>query len=249
MSAAASALTLAACGWPVFPCKPGSKEPATEHGFKDASTDERVIRSWWARIPAANLAIATGAPAVDVLDVDVKSGGSGYPAFNRLKRAGMLAGALAIVQTPSGGLHVYYTGTGQPCGRLARHYLDFKASGGYVLCPPSAVNGRPYQLLDTCPAGGQLDWRKAAALLDPPTAAGPPRRRETQDRGGAPLAEWLAGQPEGNRNHALFWAACRAAEAGLDPGDLADAAVATGLTEVEARRTIASARRRVGGAI
>src|ERR1022692_3212452 len=36
-----------AVGWPVFPCKPGSKEPDTAHGFKDASTDPDVISAWW----------------------------------------------------------------------------------------------------------------------------------------------------------------------------------------------------------
>ena len=34
-------------GWPVFPCKPANKQPLTEHGVKDASTDPDVIRAWW----------------------------------------------------------------------------------------------------------------------------------------------------------------------------------------------------------
>jgi hypothetical protein len=51
---------------------------------------------------------------------------------------------------------------------------------------------------------------------------------------------------EGQRNTRLFWAACRAYENGLGP-DLAnaliDAAIHTGLTEREARSTVASAAR------
>ncbi len=31
------ALAFAGHGWPVFPCQPGSKEPATRHGFRDAT--------------------------------------------------------------------------------------------------------------------------------------------------------------------------------------------------------------------
>lgn len=57
------------------------------------------------------------------------------------------------------------------------------------------------------------------------------------------LAAHVARQPEGNRDNALFWAACRAIEAGareLDP--LVDAALETGLPERQARRTIRSAQ-------
>jgi hypothetical protein len=101
-------------GWLVFPCRPNNpdcrdpkcrrcKAPLTEHGFEDATTDPEVIRAWWARWPAANVAIATGAPGPDVLDVDVKPGGSGWPALRRLKRAGLLTGAARLVRTPSGG--------------------------------------------------------------------------------------------------------------------------------------------------
>ena len=32
------ALAYARHGWPVFPCQPGGKEPATRHGFLDATT-------------------------------------------------------------------------------------------------------------------------------------------------------------------------------------------------------------------
>ena len=45
-----AALRYAAADW-VFPCKPGSKEPATLHGFKDATTDPGRIRRWWTSYP------------------------------------------------------------------------------------------------------------------------------------------------------------------------------------------------------
>ncbi len=177
------ALAYALGGWPVFPCKPGSKEPDTPHGFKDATTGPDVITAWWRARPDRNVAIATGAPGPDVLDVDTRPGGSGWSAFGRLKRAGLLTGASVLVRTRSGGLHLYFRGTSQACGKLPRHYLDFKAAGGYVLAPPSYVEPDPngpagtYELLEQRDAAGVLDWQAVRRLLDPPRRARPPAVR------------------------------------------------------------------------
>jgi hypothetical protein len=253
------ALAYAARGWPVFPCRPDfpacpspgkcdCKAPNTAHGFHDATTDPAAIRAWWEQHPRDNVAIATGAPGPDVLDVDVTPGGDGWAGFGRLKRAGMLTGAVVLVRTPRGGLHAYYAGTAQPCGSLTRagHFIDFKARGGYVLAPPSAVHGKPYELLDQRDQRDLahcLDWQTVRRILDPPRGPIqlPPGRGDGSDIGR--LAEWVAAQPEGNRNNGLFWAACRAVENGFDPGELVAAAVSAGLTETEACRTIDSARR------
>src|ERR1700722_9783662 len=106
----AAALAYAAAGWPVFPCKPDAKIPATRHGCKDATTSPATIRPWRQQTPH-NLANATGTPGPDVLDVDVHATGSGWAAYLRSKTSGMIAGALRMVRTRSGGLHVYFTGT------------------------------------------------------------------------------------------------------------------------------------------
>jgi Bifunctional DNA primase/polymerase, N-terminal len=174
---------ITATGWPVFPIRPDNpacpaiadpdlrcecKAPLTEHGFKDATTDPAVIRAWWRRWPDANLAVATGAPGPDVLDVDVTRGGSGWAALSRLKRAGLLTGARMLVRTPRGGAHIYFHGTGQGCGALPRHHLDWKSRGGYVLLPPSRVHGRAYEVLDHRDSGTTLSWQAVKRLLDPP---------------------------------------------------------------------------------
>jgi hypothetical protein len=249
----AGALAYAQRGWPVFPCRPDRKEPDTAHGFKDATTDPERITAWWTAVPNRNIAIATGAPGPDVLDVDVRPGGSGYKFLDHLKTAGLLQGPIAAVVTPSGGMHLYYCGTGQTSGRLPDCHLDFKATGGYVLSPPSVVGGRPYRPVRRQPghrvqaAGGQLDWAAALALLEPrqphPQFARPPGHADI-----GRLAAWVARLPEGNRNAGLFWAACRAAETG-HPGTLdtlAEAARTAGLPEREITATIASARRSAG---
>ena len=44
--ALAAALALASIGIHVFPCKARAKEPATPHGFKDATVDPEQIARW-----------------------------------------------------------------------------------------------------------------------------------------------------------------------------------------------------------
>jgi hypothetical protein len=239
-SLGAQALAYAARGWPVFPCKPGAKVPAIPsahpksdplrgectgecgrqgHGFHDATTDGAVIRAWWQRWPAANVAIRTGAPAIDVLDVDRKPDGDGFAAYNRVKRAGLLSGAGGLVLTRSGGLHVYFAGTGQECGRLPAGHLDFKAAGGYVLAPPSFVEADAtgpaglYKLIEERPTDARLDWQAIRRLLDPPPVAPPPRRRAVTGKSFDGVIRYLSGLQDGQQRwRQIYWGACRAAE-------------------------------------
>lgn len=245
----AVALDLAARGWPVFPCVPGAKRPLTRHGLHDATTDPDRIRTWWARTPSANLAVPTGPGTVDVLDIDRRPTGSGYPAFRVLAEAGLIGGATAVIATPSGGIHVYFPGTDQPSGRAPEHFVDFKAAGGYVLVPPSVVNGAPYHRLRRRPGPGRpLDWATARTLLTPPTATirHAPGHRAARGASVASLADWVASLPEGRRNNGAFWAACRAAEEGhRDLRPIVAAAVRAGLSELEAHRTVTSAQRMI----
>jgi bifunctional DNA primase/polymerase-like protein len=239
------ALAYARYGWPVFPCQPGSKEPATRHGFRDASASADRIRTWWTQQPDANVAIATGSPGPDVLDVDQHGkAGNGFAAAQRLDAAGLLDGARAIVATPGGGLHLYFTGSRQRSGRLSRHHLDFRAAGGYVLAPPSQIDGKAYQLVKRRHRGAGLDWRATCELIEPARHE-PARSQPARQADPGRLVQWVERLEPGNRNCGLFWAACRAAEAG-QPGlldDLAIAAARTGLPGREIARTIASARR------
>jgi Bifunctional DNA primase/polymerase, N-terminal. len=256
-----AALWYAGRGWPVFPCVINGKEPRTAHGFKDATTDPAVITAWWARSPGANIAVATGAPGPDVLDVDTKDGRDGMQLFQRAREAGLLRGATAVINTPSGGIHVHFTGTNQPGGAVGGKAkpLELKAVGGYVLLPPSYVvddkygyQGR-YELAEHREAGGTIDFAAVRRLLEPaPTM--PPRRRfegngpMTQKRAQR-LVDFVCGAPDGNRNRALYWAACRAAEAGAPTpvfDMLVDAAVVAGLFRSEGVRTVESAKRKVG---
>jgi hypothetical protein len=239
------ALAYARHGWPVFPCLPGQKIPATRHGYRDATTDQQQITDWFGRGSSRNLAIATGAPGPDVLDVDQHGpAGNGYAAFNRLRRAGLIDGAAAYVRTPAGGMHAYFTGSGQHNGRLPRHHLDFRSQGGYILAPPSQIDGKPYHVLARPGGHGSLDWDAVTRLLEPGRQQHlPPRPAPGLDL--THLAQWVASQPEGNRNAGLYWAANRALDAdpAADLTPLAIAARQAGLGNKEVTRTLDSARR------
>jgi len=239
------ALAYARRGWPVFPCLPGQKIPATRHGYRDASTDEQQITGWFGRGFTWNLAIATGAPGPDVLDVDQHGlAGNGFAAFGQLRRAGLLEGAAAYVRTPSGGLHAYFAGSDQRNGRLPRCHLDFRSQGGYVLTPPSQAGGRPYRLIKQPGGRGGLAWDVVRRHLQPQRQPQqhPHPQAGRQDITG--LVRWVASQDEGNRNAGLFWAANRAldADAAADLSPLAAAARQAGLGDTEITRTLDSAR-------
>ena len=241
------ALECAEFGWPVFPCQPGRKAPATLHGYLDATTDPAQIRAWFTGHPGRNLAVATGAPGPDILDVDTRGpAGNGFAALARLSEAGLLNEAGARVRTPGGGLHVYFAGTTQRSAHLPARHVDFLAQGGYALIPPSRVGGRTYQHIEIPGAGvGGLDWPAAVRLLEPSRDPQRPAPRPAPEERIDALARWVAAQREGNRNAGLFWAANRALETGhaADLSPLAAAARQAGLDEPEISRTLNSARR------
>lgn len=265
----AAASMLAEQGRPVFPCAPNSKVPLYSsphpagseerrtcrgecgrwgHGCLDATTDPEVITFWYRRTPSANVAEATGAPGHDVVDFDTNDGKPGWATFVRLRDAGLLRGALAVIGTPRGGWHLHFPGTDQSNGALGKFGVDFRSSGGYVLTPPSVVNGKPYVLHERRETGSPVDWAAIRRFLIPPR----PRPRTPLGARGAKgtdgLIRWVREQEEGGRNTGLYWAACRLVERGADPSTftlLTAAAVSAGLPESEAIRTVHSAQRRV----
>src|SRR5699024_4949524 len=172
-----AARSLASAGVPVFPCVPGEKRRLTRRGFRDATTDLDQVSKWWDRWPSANLAIPTGpVSGIEVVDIDIGSTGSGFPAFQRARREGLMYGWAALVRTPSGGLHVYFPADGsrdQFCRQSSKMQIDLSASGGYFLPQPSQVSrprGRlgPSELQRTGVAGvSPVHASRLRNFLDP----------------------------------------------------------------------------------
>jgi hypothetical protein len=242
-------------GVPVLPIWPGGKTPVTNHGVHDATTDAETLRRWWIRWPDANVAIATGTPGPDVLDVDVRGGGSGWPALRRLRETGLLPPGAPLAVTPSGGAHLYFLGSNQRNGSLPDVHLDFRSAGGYVLVPPSRVTTETYSGTYRWERGGAptaaLDWDGITSLLRPP-----PPTAATRQEGRRPQRGWdvhtlaaaVERTPAGNRNNMLFWAMAEALRSGYDDlRPIAEAGLRCGQTAREVRATWRSAVRRVSG--
>lgn len=129
--------------WAVFPLAAGSKKPMLRGGFKIASSDLEQIERWSEQYPDANLGVNCAASGIVPLDVDPKNGGESS-LIEVQRRFGELHAPKVF--TPSGGCHFYYR---QPAAPIKRRHgilpgIDLCGVGGYVVAPPSRIEGTPY---------------------------------------------------------------------------------------------------------
>jgi hypothetical protein len=136
-----AALEYAAAGLRVFPIKPGSKEPATANGFKNATTDPATIERWWTWEPDANIGIATGKQPegwyLTVVDLDPEKMCGEVPDLPET----------ATVATGGGGKHLYYQTAIEVRNSASQIApgIDVRGEGGYVVAPPSIhASGESY---------------------------------------------------------------------------------------------------------
>jgi hypothetical protein len=231
------------CGYHVFPCRE-DKRPACPHGFKQAAHDPAAIAELWRRWPGPLIGIATGeASGISVLDIDAK-----HPAalaWWKAHHTRLLP--TRTYQTRSGGWHLYF-----------RHRGGVKNSQG-KLCPGVDTRGSSGYAIAWFPAGGECldhsppapwpDWLLTELQRTPPTprpvaAASRPAAAEGNTEA---ILRRVATAAEGERNGVLYWAANRLREHGrlkVEETTLIAAAVQSGLSRIEAERTVASARRR-----
>lgn len=154
-----AALAYARRGWHVFPChwpidgdcscknstcQNPAKHPLTPAGFKDAVTDEEIIRAWWKKWPQANVAIATGAVSgIVVVDVDSREAAENFKA--RVPEIDLKS----IPRVATGrGWHLYFRHPGGviPCRSGVLPGIDVRGDGGYCLAPPSVhASGKAYR--------------------------------------------------------------------------------------------------------
>jgi hypothetical protein len=226
------------------------------HGVYDASTEPRRIRELFAAAPwATGYGIACGLHPHHLIgvDLDTKSDTDSSTALRELALRHLFTiPDTVVVLTPSGGRHLWLSGppdvvVPNSAGRLAPG-IDIRGAGGYLVGPGSRTERGVYE---TAPGTARLAPAACPAellrlLLPPPAPRAHHPTASATERQGQGLVQFVLAAHEGQRNTRLFWAACRAYENGIGPQlitPLVQAAVRTGLTEREARSTIASAAR------
>ncbi|HLZ22936.1 MAG TPA: bifunctional DNA primase/polymerase, partial [Ktedonobacterales bacterium] len=142
----AEAQRLASNGVPVFPCKVNLKQPATDNGFHDASTDLAVIDRWWTENPNYNIAFSPHTVGLGVIDLD---GQEGIDAWEKWQDENVRLAKTHTIRTPRGGVHLYYRGILPATQSKLGVHIDTRGVGSYALVPPSVVNGSPYTVLDS----------------------------------------------------------------------------------------------------
>ncbi len=177
------ALHYAGMGMAVFPIKPRSKQPLTDHGLKDASKDPAQIESWWSRWPTANIGIATGAVSGGLVvidpDVDKDKGIDGRVTLREWEAEHeKLPNSTWLAITGRGGYHYFYHDTSTVRNRTGIYEgIDIRGDGGYVVAPPSIhPNGNTYEweqdpmLYPLAEASGAVfDFLVGPVMKDPET--------------------------------------------------------------------------------
>jgi replicative DNA helicase len=143
------ALDYARRKWYVFPCreKPGEgftrngefitpteKQPYVTKGLNDATIDEDQIKAWWTKWPNAMIGVNAGLSGLFVVDIDRKhvNGLDTFTTWNINDSAGLHS------ITPSGGMHIIFTGCGKTSSN-AKTGIDARGEGGYFIAPPSKI--------------------------------------------------------------------------------------------------------------
>jgi len=221
-----AAVAAARRGWAVFPCRPDDKRPAVSGWERRARADPDYVARRWPS-PRHNIGIACGPSRLVVLDLDCH----GELPQDWKAEPGIRDGrdVLAVLAdwagqpwpvtywaaTPSGGWHLYFTA---PEGSEIRNsagligpQVDVRAAGGYVVGAGSAVDGKPYEVVDDQPPAPLPGWLARMLTRKPE----PPASRRTSAPPGARLrglAEMVRGSKPHDRTGPLVFAAHRVRE-------------------------------------
>lgn len=218
------AKALAARGFWVFPLVFRGKEPATQHGHKEATLDPAEIDRLWSGRQTANIGIATGPSNLFVIDIDTKKGKVGQKTWDDLLAQHGEAPDTLTHRTWSGGRHLIYW---RPEGVDIRNSqgtatsglgpdLDVRADGGFIVAPPSIIregdDHGTYEVDEDWPIEDPPDWlvelarKKERTVYEPtgPVAASTEVEQRVRELSNA-LAMIPVGDPgEGQVNNTAF---------------------------------------------
>lgn len=263
-------------GWYIFPCEPGEKmgallEPGKPWRIKwyEAATNDldMITRLWRDTNPAYNIGVSCKKSGLLVVDCDVPKNWSatedGWDQFKSLceRRGASWEETIDTyqVETPSYGLHLYYTWPEDVQASQASldSLLDVRSNGGekggYVLGAGSVTPQGWYHCVNPAPIRPTPRWLMDEVTLKPTTyLTGGSSEPFTRAYGVslAGLHTFLRNATEGRRNDSLFWVVAQAAEENphLEEDDLLNEfwndAVSVGLTPQEISASVRSGIRK-----
>lgn len=137
--------------------------------WREASTtNPETIKKWFICLITGwqqdvNIGIDCGKSGVTVVDVDTKAGKKGRETYEKLDKKHGWPETFTI-KTPSGGLHLYYTGGGfrntqGDHGGLGAG-IDTRGEGGFVVGPGSSISDKEYFIFRDRPMAHIPDWLK-----------------------------------------------------------------------------------------
>lgn len=133
------------CGKRACP-HPGKHPRIMWKEFQTRASTEKEVREWWKTWPKANIGIVCGRVScgLGVLDIDDVDLAKKIKQFYSDQSRFDPESPCSLVETPSGGVHVYVSGSvgdnyerWNTSGPLIPGVADFKGVGGYVVAPPS----------------------------------------------------------------------------------------------------------------
>jgi hypothetical protein len=153
------ALYMASKGIPVFPLRPGLKDPfgkftTPEHplcgGVNIATCDPKIVRQWFKNYPDINYGMALGGRTA--LDTDAYKGPQWVQEFNQLTGTGIFGHVPATLAVASarGGIHQIFEGE-VGCAKYGTTIDIISTDARYVVGPGSIFEGKQYRLLRDLP--------------------------------------------------------------------------------------------------
>ena len=139
-------------GAALYPIQAGTKDGYLLGSWvHDWSKDPNVWLAWSQRWPGCNWIMVAGPSQKIIVDIDVKSVGrdAAWAAWCEWCASHGEPYHMPTISTPSQGWHLYFDCPEQDLAQpaLVKGVIDIRAGNGYVVIPPSIVDGKPYTWL------------------------------------------------------------------------------------------------------
>lgn len=135
---------LAKRGHRFFPLVENTKRPTKGQSYKTASNDPETVAGWFNSMPRLNIGLDLSSSRLIVVDIDTHNSASIRDTMQKMADQGCtLPTNTYIEQTPSGGLHFFYTGTAKK-KRVTNFIPNVDLLADFTVIAPSMINGRAY---------------------------------------------------------------------------------------------------------